>query len=132
MGHRGQRAPSGLPALAPGTSSAIVGRTTVPSADLPSLDERGRDLLEVAAWRRALSLAMPFALAAGFFARAARGYYVGALLCTVAQSFLTYGSISHDLVHRTLRLPRVVWPALARRLDPHFARLGLRPVVWLF
>jgi beta-carotene hydroxylase len=75
-------------------------------SDLPSLDELGRDLLDVAPWRRALSLSMPFVLAAAFFALAARGHYLLALLCTVAQSFLTYGSISHDLVHRTLRLPR--------------------------
>lgn len=35
--------------------------------DLPSLEELGRDLLHVSPGRRALSLALPFALAALFF-----------------------------------------------------------------
>lgn len=96
----------------------------MPSADLPSLDELGRDLLEVAAWRRALSLAMPFALAGAFFALAARGYYAAALLCTVAQSFLTYGSISHDLVHRTLRLPRSLNEVLLSAIEMLAFRCG--------
>jgi beta-carotene hydroxylase len=71
---------------------------------LPTLDEIGRDLLEVPAWRRALSLALPFALAAAFFVFAHHGLWVPALACPVALSFLTYASISHDLVHRNLRL----------------------------
>src|SRR5687767_11074383 len=75
---------------------------------LPTLDEIGRDLLEVPAWRRALSLALPFALAAGFFFFAGRGLWLPALACPVALSFLTYGSISHDLVHRNLRLPPLI------------------------
>lgn len=74
-------------------------------AGLPTLDDLGRDLLNVAGWRRAWSLAMPFVLTAAFFPLAGSGYYLAALACPVALSFLTYGSISHDLVHRTLRLP---------------------------
>jgi beta-carotene hydroxylase len=96
----------------------------VTSPDLPSLDELGRDLLEVAPWRRALSLAMPFALGAAFFALAARGHYALALLCTVAQSFLTYGSISHDLVHRTLRLPRALNEILLSAIEMLAFRCG--------
>lgn len=96
----------------------------MPHPDLPSLDELGRDLLEVPAWRRALSLALPFLFAAGFFAFAARGYYVAALLCTVAQSFVTYGSVSHDLVHRTLRLPRVLNDVLLAAIEMLAFRCG--------
>lgn len=72
---------------------------------LPSLDELGRDLLHVARWRRLLSLSIPFILAAGFFFFAGRGWWLPALACPVLLSFFTYGSISHDLVHRTLGLP---------------------------
>ena len=71
--------------------------------DLPPLD---RELLVVAPWRRAISLTTPFLLAAAFFAAAARGWWIVALACPVLLSFLTYGSISHDLVHRNLGLPR--------------------------
>ena len=74
-------------------------------AQLPPLDEIGRDLLVVPVWRRALSLAFPFALVPLFFLFAARGWWIAALACPVILSFVTYGSVSHDLVHRTLRLP---------------------------
>ena len=47
----------------------------------------------------------PFLLTAAFFVLAARGLWLFALACPVLLSFLTYASISHDLVHRTLRLP---------------------------
>ena len=77
--------------------------TTTPS--LPTLETLGRDLLFVAAWRRALSLAMPFLLAALFFVLVDRGAWIPALACPVLFTFLTYGSISHDLVHRNLGLP---------------------------
>jgi beta-carotene hydroxylase len=73
--------------------------------ELPSLDEIGRDLLAVPVWRRAVSLAFPFALPPLFFLFAARGWWLAALACPVVLSFVTYGSVSHDLVHRTLRLP---------------------------
>jgi beta-carotene hydroxylase len=74
-------------------------------AGLPSLDVIGRDLLAVPAWRRALSLAFPFTLPPLFFFFAMRGWWIPALACPVILSFVTYGSVSHDLVHRTLRLP---------------------------
>ncbi len=74
--------------------------------ELPSLDALGRDLLAVPIWRRVVSLVAPFVLAGLFFILAAQGKWIAALVCPVLLSFLTYGSISHDLVHRTLRLPR--------------------------
>jgi beta-carotene hydroxylase len=77
-----------------------------PGCELPSLDELGRDLLAVPMWRRVVSLVVPFLLVALFFVLAAQGEWIAALLCPVLLSFLTYGSISHDLVHRTLGLPR--------------------------
>lgn len=71
--------------------------------DLPPLDKQ---LLVVAPWRRAVSLSLPFLLTATFFVTAARGWWLAALACPVILSFFTYGSISHDLVHRNLGLPR--------------------------
>src|SRR5258708_15917536 len=73
---------------------------------LPSLDTLGRDLLVLPVWRRAISLSLPFLLVACFFVSATRGLWIAALACPVVLSFITYGSISHDLVHRTLGLPR--------------------------
>ncbi len=74
-------------------------------SELPSLDFLGRDLLDVARWRRVCSLVLPFGLTAAFFALTARGWWLPALACPVLLSFLTYASTSHDLVHRNLRLP---------------------------
>jgi beta-carotene hydroxylase len=73
---------------------------------LPPLGALGRDLLHVPGWRVAVSLATPFALAGAFFVAAGAGWRPAAIGCMVALSFSTYGSISHDLVHRALGLPR--------------------------
>jgi len=76
-------------------------------AGMPTLDDLGRDLLQVSAVRRVLCLALPFVVTALFFVFAARGWWIPAVVCTMVLSFITYGSVSHDLVHRTLGLP--VW-----------------------
>src|SRR5688500_6017305 len=72
----------------------------------PTLDELGRDLMRVPAWRIALSLTVPFLLVLGYFASALSCLWPVALGCVVMLSFVTYGSVSHDLVHRSLGLPR--------------------------
>jgi len=72
---------------------------------VPSLDELGRDLLRVSRARKAICLAFPFLVTALFFVFAARGWWIPAILCTMVLSFITYGSVSHDLVHRNLDLP---------------------------
>ena len=74
--------------------------------ELPSLQELGLDLLRVPLWRRVLSLLLPFVLCTAFFVLASCGHWLLALACPVLLSFFTYASISHDLVHRTLGLPR--------------------------
>jgi beta-carotene hydroxylase len=71
----------------------------------PTLDTLGHDLLAVHVWRRAVSLVAPFLLTTAFFLFAANGLWIASLVCTMLLTFFTYGSISHDLVHRTLRLP---------------------------
>ena len=71
----------------------------------PSLESLGLDLLETTRGERVRSLALPFLTCAGFFVAATYGWWVVSLACAVLQSFFTYASVSHDLVHRTLRLP---------------------------
>jgi beta-carotene hydroxylase len=73
---------------------------------LPPLRELGPDLLRVALWRKLLTLALPFVWCGTYFAFAALGWWPAAVFAVVAFSFVTYGSTSHDLVHRNLGLPR--------------------------
>jgi beta-carotene hydroxylase len=79
---------------------------SVHELQLPTLRELGRDLLAIPRWRVAFSLASPFVFAAAYFGFASAGWWPAAVSCVVTLSFVTYGSISHDLVHRTLRLSR--------------------------
>src|SRR5262249_34589062 len=79
-----------------------------PAVGLPTLRQLGPDLLCVPPWRRLLSLALPFLWCGAYFAFAASGWWAAAVLALVALSFVTYGSTSHDLVHRSLGLPRAV------------------------
>jgi beta-carotene hydroxylase len=80
--------------------------------DLPPVDVLGRDLLAVPLWRRIVSLTFPFVLAIAFFLLAANGLWISAVVSAMLLTFFTYGSISHDLVHGTLRLPRGLNEAL--------------------
>ncbi|CAN5645960.1 hypothetical protein BH10CYA1_BH10CYA1_14370 [soil metagenome] len=73
---------------------------------LPSLNDLGKDLLKVSRLQVCISLLFPFLLTAGFFIFGIAGWWLLAFLCPVLLSFFTYGSVSHDLVHRTLSLPR--------------------------
>jgi beta-carotene hydroxylase len=73
---------------------------------MPSLRELGADLLVVPRWRRVLSLTMPFCWCAAYFVFAALDWWPAAVFSLMALSFVTYGSISHDLVHRCLGLNR--------------------------
>jgi beta-carotene hydroxylase len=73
---------------------------------IPSLRELGADLLVVTPWRKVLTIAYPFFWCGAYFTFAVLGYWplaVGSLICL---SFVTYGSTSHDLVHRNLGLSK--------------------------
>lgn len=74
----------------------------------PRLDDLGSDLQAISKFRRLNSLVLPFAWAAGYFPFAAFNRWIPAVFCLVALSFVSYGSVSHDLVHRTLGLSRRV------------------------
>ena len=78
------------------------------SDEPPSVEELGNELLDTAPLARVLFLVLPFALCGMFFIFAARGLWIAALACPVLLSFMTYGSISHDLVHRNLGLPPAI------------------------
>ena len=85
----------------------------VPEADeaeslVPPLRELGEDLLRTTVLQRGATLALPFLCTAAYFVAAARGWWPAAVLAVMGLSFFTYGSTSHDLVHRTLGLRR--WP----------------------
>jgi beta-carotene hydroxylase len=73
---------------------------------VPSLAELGVDLLRVTAFQRLTSVTLPFLCVAAYFVFASFRLWPLAVLTLMYLSFITYGSISHDLVHRTLGLPR--------------------------
>ncbi|HEV7299852.1 MAG TPA: fatty acid desaturase [Tepidisphaeraceae bacterium] len=77
-----------------------------PATQLPTIGELGADLLTITRERRALTLATPFICVAAYFVLASVRLWPLAVLSLMYLSFVTYGSISHDLVHRTLALPR--------------------------
>jgi beta-carotene hydroxylase len=73
---------------------------------LPGLDEIGAGLLLVSRPRLVVSLLLPFFWFGAYFLFAALGYWPIAVFCLVSLSFVTYGSVSHDLVHGSLGLKR--------------------------
>lgn len=73
---------------------------------MPPLPDLGLDLLRISSFRRAITLLTPFACVALYATFASFRLWPFAVLSLVYLSFVTYGSISHDLVHRTLGLPR--------------------------
>jgi beta-carotene hydroxylase len=73
----------------------------------PRLPELGLDLLEITPGQRLWTITVPFILIVLYFVAAHFGYWVIAVGAVMYLSFVTYGSTSHDLVHRNLGLTRV-------------------------
>jgi beta-carotene hydroxylase len=73
---------------------------------MPPLRELGPELLRIPRWRQMLSLLAPFFWCGAYFALALADCWSGAVFALIALSFVTYGSTSHDLVHRNLALSR--------------------------
>lgn len=88
----------------------------------PTLHALGPNLLRISPARRAAALASPFVCFAAFFVLAAAGLHVSAVLAVIVLSFVTYGSVSHDLVHANLGLS----PAVNRRFLSVMELLMLR------
>src|SRR5258708_36332107 len=77
-----------------------------PVEQLPNLSQLGVDLIRVSAVQRIRSLSLPIVGFVAYLLFAASGQWPLAVLATMFISFVTYGSISHDLVHRSLGLSR--------------------------
>lgn len=69
---------------------------------LPPLKALGDDLTETSVLHRIAVVTLPIAAAGAYFPLAAAGYWLPAVGCLMAYSFLSYGSTSHDLVHGNL------------------------------
>ena len=78
----------------------------IPAVPMPPIAELGLDLLKISPAQRVITLATPFACVAAYFILAHLRLWPLAVISLMYLSFVTYGSISHDLVHRTLSLPR--------------------------
>lgn len=87
---------------------ADVGSPSPAAPPPPALSELGLDLLQINWFQRVSSLLLPFALVALYMLLAHLRMWPLAVLTLMYLSFVTYGSISHDLVHRTLGLPHRV------------------------
>jgi beta-carotene hydroxylase len=72
----------------------------------PTLGQLGHDLLRLSTSRRAFSLGVPFLWLGAYFPLAWIGWWPAAVFSLMGFSFVTYGSVSHDLVHGNLGLPR--------------------------
>ena len=70
----------------------------------PKLSELGLDLLHLTKWQITRAIALPFVAFVAFWILAGFGHWVLAVLSLMVLSFVTYGSTSHDLVHRNLGL----------------------------
>jgi beta-carotene hydroxylase len=81
---------------------------TLSKPSLHSLQELDPNLFRITTLRRVFTLLLPFLYVALYFVFAMLEWWPPAVLSLVALSFVTYGSISHDLVHRNLGLPRRV------------------------
>jgi beta-carotene hydroxylase len=73
--------------------------------NLPTLHELGGDLLHVTPAQQAKTLMLPFLAMGGYWLFASLRCWPLAIASVMILSFVTYGSSSHDLVHRVLRLP---------------------------
>ena len=73
----------------------------------PRLAELGGDLLRLTRWQQVRAIAWPLAACASFWICAAGEQGIPAVVSLVVLSFVTYGSTSHDLVHRSLGLGRL-------------------------
>ena len=77
------------------------------SYEKPTIKSLGEDLLKLSTSKLLVTIFLPFLFFSLYFLFASQGYWVIAILCTMAFSFATYGSTSHDLVHKNLGINRI-------------------------
>ena len=75
---------------------------------LPLLRDFGADITHISKARLFWSLMLPFVWIALYFLFASWRWWPLAVACLVCLSFVTYGSISHDLVHGNLGLRKTI------------------------
>ncbi len=83
----------------------------------PSIKELGLDLMTLSGFQLWVTLFLPFAFFVLYFLLAANNYWIPAVLSTMALSFTTYGSTSHDLVHENLKLNKTLNAAFLSILE---------------
>ena len=83
----------------------------------PSIQYLGEDLLHLSPLALGATLVPPFLFFTLYFVCAFQGYWALAVFCTVALSYTSYGSTSHDLVHMNLRLPKLLNEVLLSMLE---------------
>jgi beta-carotene hydroxylase len=76
--------------------------------NIPELPKLTPELKRITRLRRIFTLSLPFFWITCYFFFATLRWWPLAVLSLMALSFVTYGSISHDLVHRNLGLRRSV------------------------
>ena len=69
---------------------------------LPELPKLAPELMRITTAQRIFTLSLPFLFSAAYFLFATLRWWPLAVISLIALSFVTYGSISHDLVHRNL------------------------------
>jgi len=75
---------------------------------LRELPKLAPEFMRITTGQRIFTLSLPFLFSAAYFFFATLRWWPLAVLSLIALSFVTYGSISHDLVHRNLGLRRSV------------------------
>jgi beta-carotene hydroxylase len=91
---------------------------------LPTSSELAKGLSPIGRFRMACSLALPFIWSGLYFVCACWGCWAVAVFCLVALSFVTYGSVSHDLVHGNLGLNKRVNAMLLTLIELLAVRSG--------
>ncbi|MGH9970810.1 MAG: fatty acid desaturase, partial [Pyrinomonadaceae bacterium] len=90
------------------THFSMNSQQTLVKPSLHTLQAVAPELFRITTPRRIFTLLLPFLYVALYFVFATLRWWPLAVLSLVALSFVTYGSISHDLVHRNLGLRRSV------------------------
>lgn len=83
----------------------------------PSIKELGLDLTTLSGFQLLLTLLLPFVFVILYFAFALNNYWIPAVISTMALSFTTYGSTSHDLVHENLKINKTLNAAILSILE---------------
>jgi beta-carotene hydroxylase len=83
----------------------------------PSIKELGFDLLNLSGFQLFATIVVPFIFFCLYFLFAFYNIWPAAVFCTMALSFASYGSTSHDLVHDNLKLNKTLNSTLLGLLE---------------